>query len=252
MPSVQSQWKTVLKIKKPCASYEKYLHLLTSDPEIELAYQALLDSFYLQKSDRPLKTLLVTSAQPEEGKTTVTVMVALTAMIAGLKVLLVDADLRKPRVHDIFHLDNKVGLRDLLTGTVGIAEVLQVVVPVHDSPRKTPTVGVITSGTTGSANTMLTMGSPKLKTILDQTAQQFDLVLLDSPPALSVNDPLFLADAVDGVILVVACGLAKECDAKLAKERIQQAGGQILGVVINKFVPGLHGQGFHPYRGYYE
>jgi Mrp family chromosome partitioning ATPase len=96
------------------------------------------------------------------------------------------------------------------------------------------------------------MGSPKLKTILDQTAQQFDLVLLDSPPALSVNDPLFLADAVDGVILVVACGLAKECDAKLAKERIQQAGGQILGVVINKFVPGLHGQGFHPYRGYYE
>ena len=227
------------------------MHLITSDPEIELAYQALLDSFYLQKLDRPLKTLLVTSAQPEEGKTTVSVMLALTAMMAGLKVLLVDADLRKPRVHDIFQLDNKVGLRDLLTGTVGIADVLQVVKPVHDSPRKPLTLRVITGGTTGSANTMLAMGSPKLRTILDQTTQQFDIVLLDSPPVLSVNDPLFLADAVDGVIFVVACGQAKEVDAKLAKERIQQAGGQILGVVINQFISGLHGEGFHPYRGYY-
>lgn len=233
------------------APYKEYLQLLTSDPEIEHAYQSLLESFYLQESDRPPKTLLVTSTQPEEGKTTVTVMLALTAMRAGLKVLLVDADLRKPSMHDIFQLDNKVGLGDLLTGTMGIADVLQIVEPVYDSPRKPPIVGVITSGTTGSTNSMLAIGSPKLKAILDHAAQQFDMILLDSPPVLSVSDPLFLAPMADATILVVAAGCVMEKDAQRAKERLEKASGRICGVVLNRFTEKLHGPGHHPYFGHY-
>ena len=242
----------VLKTKTPCPVYEEYLHLLTSNPGIRHAYQTLLSSFYIQESARPLKTFLVTSTQPEEGKTTVSVNLALIAMLTGKKVLLVDADLRRPRVHEIFRMDNKIGLGDLLTGTVDIHDSIQVVPIAHEGSRDAQTVSVITSGTASLTSTMLAMCSPKLKEVLAHVADRFDLVFLDSPPVLSVTDPLLLAPIVDGIVMVVATGCVTEMDAKRAKERLEQAGGHVLGVALNRYDERLYGPGFHPYSTYLD
>lgn len=244
---------TDINTNKPYAPYKEYLHLLTSDPGIEHAYQTLLDSFYLPNWNRPLKVLLVMSAQPEEGKTTVTVILALTAMMAGKRVLLIDADLRKPKVHELLRVDNKVGLGDFLAGQVGVHDAIQAVeISPGSSDGIARSLSVITSGSAPATNTLLSMETPKLKGLLEELAPQFDLVFLDSSPALSVTDPLFIAPMADGIILIVATGLVTEKDAKRAKEWIEQAGGRILGVVLNRFNEKLHGPGHHPYyQGYY-
>ena len=77
------------------------------------------------------------------------------------------------------------------------------------------------------------------------------MALVDSPPTLSVNDPILLAPLVDGIILVLNSGVVTEDDAKSAKKRLEQAGGHILGVVMNRFVEGVNGVGYHPYQDYY-
>jgi capsular exopolysaccharide synthesis family protein len=240
------------KTKERSSVVEEYLRLLTTSTEIGHAYHTLLNSFFIRESGRPPKTLLVTSTQPQEGKTTVAINLALIAMLAGLKVLLVDADLRKPRVHDIFNLDNKRGLGDLLSGTVGVDDVLQMIELTYDVSRKSRALGVITSGGgCDFTNTPLTMDSARLKAFFEQSSPRFDMVVLDSPPVLSVSDPLLLAPFADGIILVLKSGIVTEKDAKLAKERLEQAGGHLLGVVMNRFNEALHGPGVHPYKNYY-
>jgi capsular exopolysaccharide synthesis family protein len=252
-PAVKVNGPTDLKIKKPSASCQEYLYLLSSDPGIEHAYQTLLDNFHLPNWNRPLKTLLVTSTQPEEGKTTVTVMLALTAMMAGKRVLLIDADLRKPKVHERLHLDNNVGLGDFLAGQVGVHDAIQAVeISPGSSDGIARSLRVITSGSAPTTNTLLSMGTPKLKGLIEELAPQFDFVFLDSSPVLAVTDPLFIAPMVDGIILIAAVGLVTEKDAKQAKERLEQSGGRILGVVMNRFNEKLHGAGSHPYyQSYY-
>ena len=251
-PVVKVNGRTDLKIKKPGASYKEYLHLLTSDPGIEHAYQTLLDNFYLPNWNRPLKTILVTSTQPEEGKSTVTVMLALTAVMAGKRVLLIDADLRKPKVHELLRVDNNVGLGDFLAGQVGVHDAIRAVeISPASSDGVARSLSVITSGSVHTTNTLLSMGTAKLKGLLEELAPQFDFVFLDSSPVLAVADPLFIAPMADGIILIAAVGLVAEKDAKRAKERIEQAGGRILGVVMNRFNEKLHGPGHHPYyQGY--
>lgn len=205
-----------------------------------------------------MKTLLVTSTQPEEGKTTVAVMLALTAALAGKRVLLVDADLRKPRVHRLLGLPNEHGLGDLLDGAPDASTTLQTLPLAAKAPEgPAQTLSLLSSGSSGGRSTIasaaLRLGSPRMKGLLEELAGQFDFIFIDSPPVLAVSDPLFIAPIVDGVLLVLAVGVVGEQDAKQARERIQQVGGQILGVVMNGFDERLHGAGVHPYHeSYFE
>jgi len=96
------------------------------------------------------------------------------------------------------------------------------------------------------------MESPKLREAVEYLRAVYDVVLFDSSPILSVSDALLLAPMVDGVILVLNTGIVAEKDAKRAKDRIEQAGGHILGVVMNRFNEKLHGKSYHPYYGYYK
>jgi capsular exopolysaccharide synthesis family protein len=241
----------MLSTESAPAVYEHYLNLLSSDPDIEHAYTSCLNGLILADSPRPIKTILVTSTQPAEGKTTVTVILALTALTAGKRILLVDGDLRRPRIHHLFGMDNKIGLSDLLAGSVGAQDAIRTIEVPQDPPGLSRTLSIMTSGVTGSTNTVLAMGSPKLRGILEELTPQFDLIFIDSPPALSVTDPLFLTPIVDATILIVAAGVVTERDAKRAKERLEQAGGRILGVVMNCFNEKLHGPSYHPYYRYY-
>lgn len=230
--------------------YEGLLQLLKSSPEMAQSYETLLSSLQLLNSTRPFRTLLVTSTQPEEGKTTVTLTLALAMMLAGKKVLVLDSDLRKPRIHQLLNLDNTRGIAEVIKGNLGVQDVIQPVEITHNMTQDKQTLSVITSGGDPSDSLRL-IGNSKLKIYLDELRTAYDIVLMDSPPALSVSDPLLLAPLADGIILVLRPGVVTEKDAKMAKERLEQAGGHILGVVMNRFDEALHGPGYHPYQNYY-
>jgi capsular exopolysaccharide synthesis family protein len=239
-----------LKNKSSHLVCEDFVRLLHSSPEMAQSYETLLSSLELLNSTRPLKAILITSAQPEEGKTTVSINLALTMMLAGKKTLILDADFRRPKLHQILKVENTQGFVDILTGSRDVQDLIQVVKITDHLPENKQTLDAIASGKVAT-NSFKLMGSPRLKEAIEYLRNQYDVVLIDSSPVLSVNDPLFLAPMVDGVILVLNTGVVTEKDAKHAKERLEQARGHILGVVMNHFIEGVHGPGYHPYQGYY-
>lgn len=227
------------------------LRVLESSPALRQSFETLLSSVRLRNGATPPRTVLFTSAQPQEGKTTVSVCVGLTVARAGQRTLIVDADLRRPTMHRIFELDNEVGLIPAVIGSLPSSDAVRTVHIPTITGGKGCTVSVVTSGrsATGAFDALQ---SPSLAHVIRELAPAYDTVVIDSPPVLSVSDPLLLAPLVDGVVLVVATGTVTEAEAKRAKERLEQAGGRILGVVMNRFDENLHGAGFHPYHGYYD
>lgn len=231
--------------------YLKFLQLLSSSPEIAHSFDTLLSSLQLLNSTRPLKSFLVTSTQPEEGKTTITINLAITLALAGKRVLLVDADLRKPRIHYVLQLENAQGFTDILMGSGRVQDVTQVIKMTNPAREDTQSLSVITSGRV-SPSLMATLGSSTFRRAIEPFTRDYDAILIDSPPVLSVNDAILMASVVDGVILVLNTGVVTDRDAKRAKERIEEAGGRILGVVMNRFSEKDHGPGLHPYSSYYQ
>ena len=227
------------------------LRLIGSSPDLRRSYESLMSSLHLQNGTRPLKSLLLTSAQPEEGKTTVAIGLALALVRAGKRVLLVDADLRRPALHRVFGLENNKGLGEVLAGDIaGTASRYEIPIPdVGNGPPRS--LYLITSGRS-SARLLATIQSTVLLDTIRGFATEHDFVLVDSPPLLSVSDSMLLASAVDGVILILRTGLVREVDARCAMERLSRTGGRVLGVVMNRFDATLHGRELHPYRDYYE
>jgi capsular exopolysaccharide synthesis family protein len=224
------------------------LRRLESNAAVSQSYEALMSSLRLRNGVRPLTTLLVTSARPEEGKTTVAVGLALATARTGKRTLLIDADLRRPSIHRVLGVQNAKGLSDLVVDRLRLADVVQ---ELELGPTSVGVLSVITSGR-ASGRAFDAIGSAALAAALTNIAGAYDQVVIDSPPVLSVNDPLLLAGLVHGVLLVVHTGGVTEADAKQAKQRLEQAGGHVLGVVMNRFDEQLHGPGFLPYHGYYE
>jgi capsular exopolysaccharide synthesis family protein len=230
--------------------YEDLLRVLVEAPEVAHAYEGLLTSLHVQGSQRPVKGVLITSTQPQEGKTTVAANLALTMARSGRKTLLIDADLRKPRLHRILGLDNRRGFADVLGGGLGPQEVIEAVPLGATVSGAIRSLDAITSGRV-SRGSVEALSSPKLRQILGYLYEIYDAVLLDSPPVLAVSDPLLLAPVADGVLLVMNAGMP-EREVKRAVDRLSQAGGRMLGVVINRFDERVDGPGFHPYTGYYD
>jgi capsular exopolysaccharide synthesis family protein len=239
-----------LKSKRTSKVYEDFLHLLSSNTEMAHAYETLISGLHHCHRAAPLKTLLLTSTQPEEGKTTIAINLALTMMLAGKKTLIIDFDLRKPKLHRIFNLKNAVGFADILYGDRDIKDIVQNVKINMRAPIDSCVLSVITSGQAPTQK--FTIPEPsKLKETLSYLGRAFDVLVFDSPPVLSVNDALLLAPIVDGIILVLNIGAVTERDVLEAKARFTHAGGHILGVVLNRFNEKLHGPGYHPYQSYY-
>lgn len=243
--------KKIVQNNGTIRGYADILRLLKSNSEFAQSYEALLSNLQLLDVSRPCGTILVTSTQPEEGKTTVTVSLALAMTLVGKKVLVFDSDLRKPRIHQLLGLENTQGVADVIDGSLGVQDVIQALeIAGSERTSNKQALGVITSGKV-SPNALQLVVNSKLKIDLDRLKTLYDCVLLDSAPVLAVSDPLLLAPLVDGIIIVLSPGAVTEKDAKLAKERLEQAGGHILGVVMNRFNEALHGPGFHPYKDYY-
>lgn len=196
------------------------------------SYKFLGTSLEWAASGTPgLRTLLVTSSRPGEGKTTTAVNLAISRAGDGKSVILVDGDFRRPDLHRIFEFDDSLGLTQILAGSL----------PVETALNKTRVEGlrVIASGPPAPNVTHISqiLRSPKMKEIVEQLKGMADLVIFDSAPVLSVTDPMLMAPLLDGVLLVVAAhGTGREV-VKRAAEALQQVHMSVSGTVLNNMAP---------------
>jgi polysaccharide biosynthesis transport protein len=204
------------------------------------AFRLLRTNLEFAGVDRPIRRLLVTSAGPGEGKTTITVNLAAIIAQGGKRVTIVDADLRRPKVHRFLGLSNKVGLSDLFRGVNSNRLVSQTVDDLG-------TVTVLTSGSLPPNPTEL-LGSVRMEQILEEAEREADVVIIDSPPSL-VADVQVLAGKVDGVILIVYPGHTQSDAALATLEMLNRAGARTIGVILNR-IPRDRADYYGGYRHY--
>jgi non-specific protein-tyrosine kinase len=206
------------------------------------SFRALRTAITYAAVDKPLRTIMVTSPSPLDGKTTICANLGVVFAQGGKKAVIVDGDLRRPMESERFGLVNASGLSDLF---------LQPLDLVDGSVQASgiPGLKVVTSGAL-PPNPAELMASKKMLEILERLNVENDLVLVDTPPALSVTDAVALAPGMDGVILVVKPGVTKLAAFKQTLELLQEVGAKILGVVLNDVEPGSRKYGYYYHRYY--
>ena len=209
------------------------------------AYRHLRTSLLLSSAGNPPRTILVTSSQPSEGKTTTAVNTAFMLAQTGAEVLIIDCDLRRPRLHANFNLANTRGLTNFLSGECAIDDVLQ-------NYEGVPNLKLLTSGPI-PPNPAELLGSEEMRKLLHTLSGRFAHIIVDSPPAISFTDASILSTFVDGVILVVHGGRSSRAVVRRAKQQLLDVGANIFGVVLNNVKAESHeyyGAGY--YSSYYQ
>jgi succinoglycan biosynthesis transport protein ExoP len=191
------------------------------------AYYALRSALELSFSGGVPKSLMFTSSQPGEGKSTSSYAIASDFARIGKKVLLVDSDLRRPSLHGLIGLGNDSGFSNLLAGQKRFSEVVQAV------PNQ-PKLDVVTSGTS-TPNPAEILAGPMLSSLLSDLEKIYDLIIFDAPPVLGLADAPSLSARVNGVIFVVEANRAHRGQAKIALRRMRSANAHLIGAVLTKF-----------------
>jgi succinoglycan biosynthesis transport protein ExoP len=192
------------------------------------AYKHLRTSILLSTAGRSPKTLLVTSSVPAEGKTTTAVNTATVLAQTGASVLVIDADMRRPRLHDVFGLSNTAGLSAILSSDVAQADILSMIEQYQNS-----NIYLLSSGAI-PPNPAELLGSEQMRRLLEIAGKSFTYIVIDSPPIASFTDGVIISSLVDGVILVVHGGKTSRQVVKRTRQILQEIGAKIIGVVLNK------------------
>jgi capsular exopolysaccharide synthesis family protein len=201
----------------------------TDGPSLQAeAYRHLRTSILLSTAGRAPKTLLVTSSVPAEGKTTTVVNTATVLAQTGAQVLVIDADMRRPRLHQVFGLKNTEGLSSILSSDLSEAEILAKVTHFRDS-----NIYLLSSGAI-PPNPAELLGSSQMKRLLEIAGEAFNYIVIDSPPIASFTDGVIISSLVDGVLLVVHGGKTSRQVVKRTRQMLMEIGAKIIGVVLNK------------------
>jgi non-specific protein-tyrosine kinase len=206
------------------------------------AFRSLRTNLQFAGIDTPVRTLLVTSPSPADGKTTIVANLASVIAQSGQNVVMVDADLRRPRIHRMFQLSNRVGLTDQFIRTQDR----------FDGALKSTEVAHLHAITSGNLppNPSELLSSGRMSEILKLLRDQFNTVIVDSPPTLLVTDAMVLASRVDGVLLVVKPSVTKWAALRQSIEQLQRVKANLLGIVVNDVNIGR--SRYYYYRGYYK
>ncbi len=214
--------------KLTLASSKEAVELVTqSRPRSQMAesYRALRTSLLLTFAGGPPKVILITSALPEEGKTTTSVNSAIVLAQKGTRVLLIDADLRRPSIHKTLGMGPKIGLSNVLTGT---ATLQQAMIP----STILPDLFILPAGTP-PPNPAELLASAKMKDVLDELRKQYDHIVIDSPPTLSVTDAVVMSTSADAVVLVIRSGHTTKPALRRARDILLQVNARVCGVLVN-------------------
>jgi polysaccharide biosynthesis transport protein len=203
-------------------------------------YRSIRTSLLVSAENRQAKTVLISSPEPGDGKTTLASNLAIALAQSGKRVLLMDADLRRPSIHKLFRVPQEIGLTDVLVGEI---ELLNAV-------RQTTVdrLSLLTAGQ-APANPAELLSSPRMAQLLRDAKHEFDFVFVDSPPLLAVSDPCILARHVDGMLLVIRVGKNTRTAAARVRELINNQGIAVLGTVANGIVIGQD-RGYSDYGAY--
>lgn len=187
------------------------------------AYRSLRTSLQYSSVDRELQTIVITSSVPGEGKSTIASNLAFSMSEMNKKVLLMDADLRKPTIHKKLSLSNQIGLTDGIVHKLPLTEVIQ---KVNDYFH------VMTAGKV-PPNPAEIVGSEAMTHVLNQLKEIYDYIIIDTPPVLSVTDPQLLAIKADGTVLVVREGSVKHKLVLAAYKELEKVQANVVGTVLN-------------------
>jgi capsular exopolysaccharide synthesis family protein len=206
------------------------------------AYRNVRTSILLSFSEKPPKKIAISSPNPAEGKTTTVTNTAIALSQTGARVLIIDSDMRKPRVHEVFGEENGVGLSSFLSGNSTLRSIIK--------PSNIPHLFYISSGPI-PPNPSELISSQLFRTTMRFLEEKFDHIILDSPPVLGFADSIILSTFVDGVILVVQGSKTPVETLQRSKDALLQVNAKILGVVINRVDIGRGDYGYYYYRYHY-
>ena len=208
------------------------------------AFRTLRTNVQYSGVDEPIRTLLITSTDPREGKTTIVTNLGVVFAQNGNRVTLIDADLRKPSLHRKIGVPNRAGLTSLFVRNQdNLDGILQ--------KTGTNNLNVMTSGEL-PPNPSELLGSKKMATILSQVMELSDLIIIDTPPALAVTDAMVLVPQVDGVLIIIKPGFTKTSGARQVVEQLRRSNAKILGVVLNELDlnKSRYAYKYYNYKGY--
>jgi non-specific protein-tyrosine kinase len=200
------------------------------------AYRSLYINLSFSGQGKLLRSLLVTSPVSDEGKSTTLANLAVVAAQMGQQVIVVDCDLRQPRLHELFGLKNDEGLTGITSGRSSVTDVLQSIPDV-------PGLQLLSSGALAASPAQVLASRP-MEQLLADLVEQADMVLLDAPPVIAVSDGAILAPRVDGVLLVLQAGQTKRDYARRAKELLEKVNAHIVGAVLNNVAADVALQGY--------
>jgi capsular exopolysaccharide synthesis family protein len=188
------------------------------------AYRALRTSLLLSSAEHAPRTIMITSSYPAEGKTTIVANTAISLAQTDASVVVLDADMRRPRCHKILRLGNDVGLSSYLSGRAELDSLIQ--------KHAIPNLSVITAGPV-PPNPAELLSSNRLRTLIEELSARFDHVIIDSPPVINVSDALIVSPVVDGVVIVVKSGQTPREAVLRTKQALVDVNARVFGVVLN-------------------
>jgi len=210
------------------------------------AYRSLRTNILFANIDKPVKTLVVSSSATKEGKSTTVANLAITMAQMGSRILIIDADLRRPTMHSLFKLERQIGLTNALLGTYTLDEVIK--------PTGVDNLDIITAGEI-PPNPSELLSSNALRKALSILSARYDLILIDSPPVIAVTDAAVLSTRTDGVLLVVSSGYVTRREVLRALQLLNNVRANLLGVLLNgldvKRIYGSYYYYYHYYQYYY-
>lgn len=208
---------------------------------ISEAFRALRTNLQFTGIDKKVKSILITSSQANEGKSTVAKNLAYSIALTENKIIVIDADLRNPTTHKAFNTSNSRGLTNILISELGYEGYI-----IKDTKYKN--LDILPSGPI-PPNPSELLASNKMKNLLTTLKDNYDYVLIDSPPVINVTDPVILAPFVDGVIFVIHAGKTEIDMILRSKEILEGVKANILGVVLNKVKESSGGYYYYAYYG---
>lgn len=234
----------IARLKDTGGARQLIAWLRTKAPESE-AYRTLRTNIQFSSVDKPVRSLLVTSSSPGEGKSTTTANLAVVMAQTGQKVIVVDTDLRRPVLHKVFGVPNNMGLTTALLGgdTAPVESYLQ--------PTEIDSLTVLTSGPI-PPNPSELLGSHRMGHLVERLTGAADIVIFDSPPVLAVTDAAVMGRQVDGVLLVADAGHTREHALAGATVELQKTGTNLLGVALNRLDTRRGGYQYYYYYYYSE
>lgn len=207
--------------------------ITNEDPKSPISeiFKTLRTNMQFMTANKGLKTILVTSSNPGEGKSWVSANLATTFAQEGKKVIIVDSDMRKGRTHSIFNVDKKPGLSNYLSGVSDIQEKYNI--SNYIKQTQVENLSVMPAGDV-PPNPSELLGNDKMEDLISKLSNMFDVIVFDGTPCLMVTDSLILARKLDATLIVTAHKTTKMGDVEKIKKSIENVGGKIAGIVINK------------------